>query len=632
VVAIATVCVAVAGDAGASASVGSTTLYVTDSNSGTVTPVDAMSRVVGTPIAVGSVPTDIAITPDGTTAYVANWGGTVTPVALDSNTAGTPIPIDGDPMWIAITPDGAKAYVANVNKGTVTPIELATNTPGSPINLGKSLTGIAITPDGSTAYVTRVDTNSVGSVIPIELATNTPGTAIPVAYPASIAIAPDGSTGYVVSGGTYHAVTPINLTNHAVGTPISVSDHPVRVAVTPDGSRLYVTHFYDAPGGLGGSPPPPPTIVTPIDTASMTAGPPITVGPNPLSIAFTADGSTAYVTVLGDTHVPDDSAVVPIDVATNTVGTPIVFGQSLFGIAIRPEPEPTDTTAPTVAFGTSPTTASGANGMWFNAADLPAGGTLSVTASADDGDGSGVASVSCTVNNGTAQTANGTSLALSLANGVHNLACTATDNDGNTSPAVTATYRVDTTAPTLAPTVSGSGPDGTVLLGDPAATPSANASDGTAASGINTANCAGPAVSAPGLTTVTCSASDIAGNSATGTGSYLVHYKLLGFYSPTSEASYRPGTAIPIEIALANAQNSFMTACAGCTVAVRAQRVGTTGQEAGPFTMKYDATSKHYKYVWKTSKTGTGPTDLRVTVTYPSTTLVTTKTTQVTIK
>ena len=51
------------------------------------------------------------------TAYVANSGsGTVTPIATATNTAGHPITTGGefsDPDAIAITPDGTPAYVAN---------------------------------------------------------------------------------------------------------------------------------------------------------------------------------------------------------------------------------------------------------------------------------------------------------------------------------------------------------------------------------------------------------------------------------------------------------------------------------------------------------------------------------------
>jgi YVTN family beta-propeller protein len=81
----------------------------------------------------------IAITPDGTTAYVANGASsTVTPINLATDRPGKPIRISGKlgADAIAITPDGSAAYVANQPSSTVTPIDLATNTPGKPIEIG----------------------------------------------------------------------------------------------------------------------------------------------------------------------------------------------------------------------------------------------------------------------------------------------------------------------------------------------------------------------------------------------------------------------------------------------------------------------------------------------------------------
>ncbi len=47
------------------------TAYVTNYSSNTVTPIDTATNTPGTPIPVGTTPTAVAITPDGTTAYVA---------------------------------------------------------------------------------------------------------------------------------------------------------------------------------------------------------------------------------------------------------------------------------------------------------------------------------------------------------------------------------------------------------------------------------------------------------------------------------------------------------------------------------------------------------------------------------
>ena len=105
-----------------------------------------------------------------------------------TNTAGTPIHVGAAPLEIAITPDGGTAYVVNADSDDVTPIDIATNTPGPSIPVGDTPFDIAITPDGATAYVVNQISNNV---TPINLATRTPGTPIPSEDPQGIAITPD---------------------------------------------------------------------------------------------------------------------------------------------------------------------------------------------------------------------------------------------------------------------------------------------------------------------------------------------------------------------------------------------------------------------------------------------------------
>jgi YVTN family beta-propeller protein len=70
--------------------------------------------------------------------------------------------------------------------------------------------------------------------------------------------------------------------------------------------------------------------VTPISTASNTAGRPIPTGVSPRAIAITPNGKTAYVA--------NDSSdtVTPIQTATNTAGKPIPVGKTPWFIAITP--------------------------------------------------------------------------------------------------------------------------------------------------------------------------------------------------------------------------------------------------------------------------------------------------------
>jgi DNA-binding beta-propeller fold protein YncE len=116
---------------------------------GTVIPISTATNTPGTPIRIGAgIPAeDIAFTPDGKTAYVANFEGPtgrVVPISTATGTPGKPILI-GVGAIIAITPDGKTVYAAADNK--VVPISTATNTPGKPIRLPGGLpTWIVTTP------------------------------------------------------------------------------------------------------------------------------------------------------------------------------------------------------------------------------------------------------------------------------------------------------------------------------------------------------------------------------------------------------------------------------------------------------------------------------------------------------
>uniref|UniRef100_UPI000A96E89D YncE family protein n=1 Tax=Rhodococcus marinonascens TaxID=38311 RepID=UPI000A96E89D len=74
------------------------------------------------------------------------------------------------PVGVAVTPDGTRAYVTNVGDGTVSVIDTATNTVVETVPVGAAPQGVAITPDGSRAYVANLGDNTV-SVIGIDRCT-----------------------------------------------------------------------------------------------------------------------------------------------------------------------------------------------------------------------------------------------------------------------------------------------------------------------------------------------------------------------------------------------------------------------------------------------------------------------------
>ena len=78
---------------GAGRTAGPVTVYVANAADGTVTPIRAASNTAGQPIRVGPGPAQIAISPDGQTAYVLGVGtlqpdaaGPVTLTAIDTAT------------------------------------------------------------------------------------------------------------------------------------------------------------------------------------------------------------------------------------------------------------------------------------------------------------------------------------------------------------------------------------------------------------------------------------------------------------------------------------------------------------------------------------------------------------------
>jgi YVTN family beta-propeller protein len=66
------------------------TAYVANGDGNKVTPINTATSKAGTPIVVGSGPSQIAITPNGKTAYVIA-GGSVVPISTATSTALKPI-------------------------------------------------------------------------------------------------------------------------------------------------------------------------------------------------------------------------------------------------------------------------------------------------------------------------------------------------------------------------------------------------------------------------------------------------------------------------------------------------------------------------------------------------------------
>jgi YVTN family beta-propeller protein len=102
----------------------------------------------GAPISVGPVPTSVAFSPDGATAYVTDLGGgTVSVIDVATGTT-TTIPVGSAPSSVAFIPNGTVAYVTNSGGHTVSVIDVATGTTSTPIPVGNQPNSVAFTPTG----------------------------------------------------------------------------------------------------------------------------------------------------------------------------------------------------------------------------------------------------------------------------------------------------------------------------------------------------------------------------------------------------------------------------------------------------------------------------------------------------
>jgi hypothetical protein len=213
------------------------------------------------------------------------------------------------------------------------------------------------------------------------------------------------------------------------------------------------------------------------------------------------------------------------------------------------------------------------------------------------------------------------------ADGQHAIYAASVDADGYVEvPPVSAIFKVDRTAPSLAPALSGP-----AVLGASGVTALPNATDAT--SGVASSSCGTVATSTPGVKTLTCTATDNAGNTATATLTYVVEYNIVGFFDPVPGSKWKVGQTVPVKVALGNASGARISDAEGAALAAACRvRFSATGaQPKAVDCMKYDSAADQFVYAWKLAKTGTGAGTIVVTVTYPGSSTTTQRTLSITI-
>jgi hypothetical protein len=202
------------------------------------------------------------------------------------------------------------------------------------------------------------------------------------------------------------------------------------------------------------------------------------------------------------------------------------------------------------------------------------------------------------------------------------------DNAGNSASATSSpAVKIDKTPPSLNPTLSAA----TIYLNQTGVTASPNATDAT--SGVASSSCGVIDASTVGDHTVTCTATDNAGNSNSSTIHYTVGYKVLGFFSPVPGAKWKTGQTVPVKIGLGDVNGARISDAAAAALLSPTCMVkfsATGAQTTAPTCMKYDTTSHQFIFNWMLGKK-TGAETITVTVSYPSPASTTVKSEPITI-
>jgi 6-phosphogluconolactonase len=273
----------------------------------------ALSPLAGSPFPTRQAVLS-AVTPDGSKLYVVGDGdpGVVAGYHIDPATGAlkriktTPVRAGNVPYGVAVSHDGAFLYVSvggtfpatggiaayRIAPGTGRLAEIA----GSPFAAGPETAGLAVTPDDTHVYAA----NSLTETISGYTRDPTTGALTPVAHspfpagpnePTGLVVTPDGKHLYTANASQadptqsnvvgFAINTATGALNQVPGSPVPAGSGATLAALTPDGSKLYVTD--NAAGTLSGY-----TVDAATGALTELAGSPFPTRPHPLGITVAA--------------------------------------------------------------------------------------------------------------------------------------------------------------------------------------------------------------------------------------------------------------------------------------------------------------------------------------------------------
>lgn len=222
------------------------TLLVANKSEATVSLVDAASRAVRATVPTGEGPHEVAVSPDGRAALVANYGArqpgsTLTVIDVPGRRVARTIELAPHrrPHGLAFLPGGERALVTAEESRALLVVDLARGVVERALPTGAEVSHMVVaSTDGARAYVANIGS---GSVTAFDLGSGERLSEIRTGRGAEgLALAPDGKELWVTNRDD-DTVSVIDAAALRVVATLAAPDFPIRAEVTPGGLRVLVS-------------------------------------------------------------------------------------------------------------------------------------------------------------------------------------------------------------------------------------------------------------------------------------------------------------------------------------------------------------------------------------------------------
>jgi YVTN family beta-propeller protein len=225
--------------AGLALSPDGTKLYVLSQSNNTVSVFNTATMAAEATLPTGDYPEAVAADPTGNSYYVANQGSnSISIYDATTNTHIKDLSVGSYPSALAFFPASHLLFVANSSSSSVTVISTTTFTVLGTFATQLDPIGLAVSPSGY-LYVASPASNTVTVY-------TTTGTQVAQIsgfdYPYAMAVDAQHNTLYVANDTDNGTVTVVNLANNQVVTTIPVGVLPDAVAVSLDGTQIFVAN------------------------------------------------------------------------------------------------------------------------------------------------------------------------------------------------------------------------------------------------------------------------------------------------------------------------------------------------------------------------------------------------------